>query len=374
MLPKVLSHNRQCIREGRQRLGIPGSLPHQQFTMPGMSVSQQRDQRKQSQQDRRSTGNRQIRPLALRFHTQVGAHFVESHFHPPAHHKPPHHLRRLDRQIRAQQGLSLETAFGISDQNPPDGQGWQAVMKPDCRIGDDLNHFRTFSVPVWDHQFLPGGLRGVQNLLQGWQSRTLLARSAPLACFWSQHRAVERRIQAKTGDQTNRFGRLGHSPQEIDRGKAGIGQHHQPPTGQPTLHLEKHLASPVGQLLVPTHSFLIVAFRRTQSGQKRQCPHPFCPSVKRGMKRTAFLMTYIGSDTRNGSQEHQAQPPQSAGFHEMTLTGVHRILINAFGFDLGTPSALDCVIQSHEDGTGRYENLDQPGQQQFARFQVRPLC
>ena len=57
----------------------------------------------------------------------------------------------------------------------------------------------------------------------------------------------------------------------------------------------------------------------------------------------------------------------------MALTGAHRIAVDALSFDLGSPPAFDGVIQAHKDRARRNEGLDQPGQQQIAYFQVRPL-
>ena len=50
--------------------------------MPGQEgVRQERDERKQAQQERRGAGNSLIRPLALRFDTQISAYFMKRDFY-----------------------------------------------------------------------------------------------------------------------------------------------------------------------------------------------------------------------------------------------------------------------------------------------------
>jgi hypothetical protein len=278
---------------------------------------------------------------------------MESHFHPAAHDKPFHDLFWLGRQIRTQQRLGPETALGIPDQNPANGHGRQAVVKPDRRVRDNLYLFRPFPVPIGNREFLPDRFRVVRHLLQGRQPIAFLAGPALLPFLSSWGRAIKGGILAKAGDHTNRVREPDHTPQKFEGRKAGIGQCHQPPTRQPVMHQVEHLPRPVGQLLMPSHPFLVIPFRRTQDRQKGQRPDPFGPG--------------------NRSQEHQAQPSQPTGFHEMAPAGTYRIPIIALGFDLGAPTAFDGIVQTQEYRTARCEHLDQPGQQQFAHSQGRPL-
>ncbi len=116
MVLKILSNNRKCNREDWQWLVIPGCLPHRQFVAPSMCLSQLGNRRKQSQQDRCGAGNRQVRPLALWFHSRMSAHFMESYFHSPTYHEPLHDLLWPDWRIRTKQGLWFEVTFGIPDE------------------------------------------------------------------------------------------------------------------------------------------------------------------------------------------------------------------------------------------------------------------
>lgn len=47
--------------------------------------------------------------------------------------------------------------------------------------------------------------------------------------------------------------------------------------------------------------------------------------------------------------------------------------LNALGFDLGSPTSFDRIIQSHEDGTTLGKGVDQHTQQNSARLQARPF-
>ena len=127
MLPQFLSHERQRIRKGWQRLAVPGGLPDGDLALLGMGIRQQGDQREQAQQGGCGANNGPIRPLALGLHTEMIPDFMKSDFQLPAHHEPFQDLFGIGRQVGAQQGLGFELAFWVPDQDPTDGQGRQPL-------------------------------------------------------------------------------------------------------------------------------------------------------------------------------------------------------------------------------------------------------
>ena len=77
--------------------------------------------REEPHQDRRSTGNGQVRPLALGLHAQVSPHLLKGDLQLPAQHKPfQTDLRRVRRRIGAEQ-LGSEFALWVPNQDPAQG-------------------------------------------------------------------------------------------------------------------------------------------------------------------------------------------------------------------------------------------------------------
>ncbi len=107
----MLTNERQRVRKGGQRFGIPGSLADRQGLLIQQLLSKNGDQRKESQQGRSGAQNGQIRPLALRLHAQMGAHFMKSDFHRPTHDKPLQDLKRFSVLIGTQHGLRGKLAL-----------------------------------------------------------------------------------------------------------------------------------------------------------------------------------------------------------------------------------------------------------------------
>ena len=65
--PQTTPYDRDRIREGWLLLLVPGSGANWLNIALDQSIGHQRDQRKQSEQQRRAACNRQVAPLALRF-------------------------------------------------------------------------------------------------------------------------------------------------------------------------------------------------------------------------------------------------------------------------------------------------------------------
>ena len=82
-------------------------------------------QREKSQQRRGRSCNRQVRPLSLRFHAQVGAGFLEGDFHAPTRDVPLYDLSWGQRQVRSPKSRRLHLTGGVANQHP-------AQMNPGC--------------------------------------------------------------------------------------------------------------------------------------------------------------------------------------------------------------------------------------------------
>ena len=87
--PQILTHKGEGIGESGERFGIPSGLARSSGRMSGVEgMSNQGHPREQTQQQRRGTGNRFVRPLALGFHAQMTTGFFKSDFQLPALDKP----------------------------------------------------------------------------------------------------------------------------------------------------------------------------------------------------------------------------------------------------------------------------------------------
>ncbi len=52
----------------------------------------------------------------------------------------------------------------------------------------------------------------------------------------------------------------------------------------------------------------------------------------------------------NGYHKHQAQPSQAAGLDDIAVAGPDRVAVDATGSNLGPSSALDGIVQRHDQG------------------------
>ncbi len=79
----MLTNERKRIGKGGHGFGIPGSLTNGKGVPISQLMSKNGHQRKQAQQGRSRTQNRQVRPLALRLHPKMGADLMKRDFHIP---------------------------------------------------------------------------------------------------------------------------------------------------------------------------------------------------------------------------------------------------------------------------------------------------
>lgn len=71
--PQMPTNGGKHIAESRLWLGIPGGLLKRDFAIRMERVSYQHHQAVESQQTGRTPFNRQVRPLTVRFHSQMSA-------------------------------------------------------------------------------------------------------------------------------------------------------------------------------------------------------------------------------------------------------------------------------------------------------------
>ena len=103
--------------------------------------------------------------------------------------------------------------------------------------------------------------------------------------------------------------------------------------------------------MIPS-ALVMIAFRGSQDGQKRQSPHPAHP--------------------RNRHQHHHTQPAQPARFDKMALTRSDGIAINPFRGDLLTASPFQRIVEPQDNRTLGNEDVDQDQQQWLTDSPTRP--
>jgi hypothetical protein len=88
--PVVLANSGQSIRKRGPFLAIPGILRKRQCSLTDEPISQQRHQRKESQQAWRYSCNGMFGPLPLSFHPEPRAYFLEGDLYLPTPYEPAH--------------------------------------------------------------------------------------------------------------------------------------------------------------------------------------------------------------------------------------------------------------------------------------------
>ena len=72
--------------------------------------------------------------------------FLERDLDLPASHVVLEHLWLAEVLIGREQGLRLEAALGVADQQPADRQRWLAGVIPQCLARADLDEARTLAI------------------------------------------------------------------------------------------------------------------------------------------------------------------------------------------------------------------------------------
>ena len=86
--PDRATHGREGVGEGRAGFGVPCSRRRGATLSGRQRAGQQGDDGEQGQKARRSTGDRAVGPLTLRFDAEVGSDFLEGGLDAPATDEP----------------------------------------------------------------------------------------------------------------------------------------------------------------------------------------------------------------------------------------------------------------------------------------------
>ena len=98
----MAAYQRQRVAERWLRFSIPRAGAYRHRLIPHEPIGDQRHQGKQSQEYRRRPGDGPLRPLPLRFHTEVRPRWFEGNLERPAADKPQYDVYCRRFEIRAQ--------------------------------------------------------------------------------------------------------------------------------------------------------------------------------------------------------------------------------------------------------------------------------
>src|SRR5579864_3818762 len=194
----------------------------------------------------------------------MSADFLEGDFDLPAPDEPSDDVAGINGEIGGKEGLRLEFAGRIADQEPADGHWLDAAAIPQRGAAGDLDEAVGPAVPLTDATALPRDPAilddGGELLL--WFS--LDRRSAtPLA---RGRREVEQiGIHAQASDDADM---LAHGGQEFERRKGAVGHQDDGSIGKPAADLQGGLASPIKQGLGLPWLAGIEAFGGSEHGEE----------------------------------------------------------------------------------------------------------
>src|ERR1700681_2745460 len=93
----------------------------------------------------------------------MGAGFLEGDFDLPATDEPGEHIARTGVEIGSQEGLRVEFAFGIANEQPADRHRRRAAAIPDGGAAGDFDEAVGSAVPETDAVALPGDFGIVED-------------------------------------------------------------------------------------------------------------------------------------------------------------------------------------------------------------------
>ncbi len=141
--------------------------------------------------------------------------------------------------------------------------------------------------------------------------------------------------------------------QQLQSGKAVVSDKDQLASRQPASEQPNQLPSSFDEALMTTTALVVEALGGAKDAQKRQGPNPLGPGDR--------------------GQQHATELSQAADFDKVGMGRANRIAIDAPGFDLPSPSALDRVIESEHEGLPpRDENGEHEPKQEATGFERGP--
>ena len=339
--PQCEAHGSDGVGEGEVGFAIPGcgigrAGRTQQIARP------QRDKAVEAEQGGRCSRDCLVGPLPLGFDAEMCPGFCEGDLDLPAADEECDDVGWRAGGVGAEEGLRVPLAFGVSDKHPADWC-WRCAGAaiPERGVRGDLERLTLLAAIPGGHGYsVPWRSRVREQGLQLGQWRALLRRAADGACMTLWWGREEIGIEPQPADEGCPGG--DGVGQFVD-GETAVADEDDVAVGQPAAELERPLAGPVGQQLVPAAVLAIGALRRREQGQHWQGFHHTCPRDRR--------------------QHHETQPTQAAGLDEMAMAGADGITVDATRGDLAAPPAFDGIIHPDDHRTIRHEAADDHGQQ-----------
>ena len=141
--------------------------------------------------------------------------------------------------------------------------------------------------------------------------------------------------------------------EQVQHGIGVVAHQHQWALGEPAAQLHDHLPRPVGELLVPAPSLLVVPRRGRQHREHRQGP--------------------MASGPGDVAQPHQGDPAQAAGLDQLLATGAHHVPVDAPSLDLCAATPFQGFVDAEDQrAVTAVQVLEQQRQQDAGRLAGRP--
>src|SRR5262250_3275965 len=325
--PQTSPYERNRVGEGWQLFRVPSRQADWQDLPCAQAVCHQRHEREQPQQNRGGPSNRQVAPLSLRFHTQMRARFFEGDFHTPTPHKPGQDLQRRMVDMRRKKGLRIVFALRVAHQYPAQQDRVEPRFVPHTGLRVELNFPRLATIPMRDGHLRPRCVGIIQTLLRRGTARPFHTRSSILSGLSCWSRIPQLGIHPQSCQHTSvRY--LTDCVQQLQDRKTAVTDKDQLAIRQPPCEQPYDLPSPLGQFLMHSSPFSMVALRGAEDRQAWQAPHRTGPC-------------YI-------NQQHATEPPQPTGFDQMRMRRPYWIAVDAFRLDFLAAPSLNRVIQAKD--------------------------
>ena len=218
----MAAHPGYGIDEGGRWFGAPRrSAPdHGPLFLP--QAGRQGNPGKEPHQYRRGAGNGAVRPPALRLHSQMSAHLLESRLQLPAQHEPLHNPDPGGGKAGGQQRLGTELPQGVSNQRPSNGCGRLPRVAPEGGLRSEFHSPGSAVIPS-RRRLGPTCIRRVREFPQLGQTLALDPGAPIPARPAGRRRLIERSIQPQSGYDRNRLSQRLAEVEQFQDGVAAGG-------------------------------------------------------------------------------------------------------------------------------------------------------
>src|SRR5215472_18165906 len=184
-----------------------------------------------------------VRPLALGLDAEMSADFFKGDLDLPATDEPGEDVARISVEVGRQEGLRVEFAGRIADQEPTDRHRIDAAAIPQRGSGSDLDKAVGPAVPQANAAALPRQPAIRKDGGELFVRFAFLGRSPPTLVLW--WRDVEQLgIHAQAGDDADV---ATNCIEELYRCERTVGDQDNIASGEPATDLQGRLAGPVEQ-------------------------------------------------------------------------------------------------------------------------------